>query len=55
MRKEEKGKKGGEDQAFIELLASCAMGLNPKRYVSFHSVGFVHPYAKYVILSVISF
>ena len=30
------------------------MGLIPKRYLSFHSVGFVHPHTKHLIFSVIS-
>ena len=30
------------------------MGLVPMRFVSFHSVGFVHPHAKHVIFSIIS-
>ncbi len=37
------------------LLRIFAMGLIPKRYVSFHSVGFVHPHANHVIVNVILF
>jgi len=37
------------------LLRNFSMGIIPKRYVTIHSVGLVHPHAKYVILSEISF
>ena len=36
----------------LRLIAKFRHGLIPMRFVSFHSIGFVHPHAKHVIFNV---
>ncbi|KAG5571188.1 hypothetical protein H5410_060954 [Solanum commersonii] len=54
-RREEKRRGSSIHRDSCVLLWIFTMGLIPKGYVNFHSVGLVHPHANHVIFSEISF